>query len=125
MSRIVLAMFLSSVSFLSAFELKTYEAAVAEQKKTDKLIMIEVVRTGCHYCKDMDRDVFTDKEMSEWIAKRFIPIKISLDEQDLPLGLKVSFTPTFYFVDKNQSIVKKIPGAWNIEDFKSLTEELK
>lgn len=124
MSKIVLALFMSSL-FLSAFELKTYEAALAQQKKTNKLIMIDVVRTGCPYCKYMDKEVFADKEMSAWIAKRFIPVQINLDEQDLPLGLKVSFTPTFYFVDKNQKVVKTIPGAWNIEDFKSLTEKLK
>ena len=123
MNRIVLALLMVVLS-LSAFELKTYESALAQQKKTNKLIMIEVVREGCHYCEDMDRDVFADKEMSEWIAKRFIPIKISLNKQDLPLGLKVTFTPTFYFVDKNQKIVKKIPGAWNMEDFKSLTQKI-
>jgi len=122
-NRIVLALLMVVLS-LSAFELKTYESALAQQKKTNKLIMIEVVREGCHYCEDMDRDVFADKEMSEWIAKRFIPIKISLNKQDLPLGLKVTFTPTFYFVDKNQKIVKKIPGAWNMEDFKSLTQKI-
>ncbi|OIP57006.1 MAG: hypothetical protein AUK54_00965 [Helicobacteraceae bacterium CG2_30_36_10] len=123
MNRIVLALLMVVLS-LSAFELKTYESALAQQKKTNKLIMIEVVREGCHYCEDMDRDVFANKEMSEWIAKRFIPIKISLNKQDLPLGLKVTFTPTFYFVDKNQKIVKKIPGAWNMEDFKSLTQKI-
>jgi len=122
-NRIVLALLMVVLS-LSAFELKTYESALAQQKKTNKLIMIEVVREGCHYCEDMDRDVFANKEMSEWIAKRFIPIKISLNKQDLPLGLKVTFTPTFYFVDKNQKIVKKIPGAWNMEDFKSLTQKI-
>ena len=123
MNRIVLALLMVVLS-LSAFELKTYESALAQQKKTNKLIMIEVVREGCHYCEDMDRDVFANKEMSGWIAKRFIPIKISLNKQDLPLGLKVTFTPTFYFVDKNQKIVKKIPGAWNMEDFKSLTQKI-
>ncbi len=123
MSKVVLALMMVTL-FLSAFELKTYEAALKEQKKTNKLIMIDVVRTGCHYCEEMDRDVFADKEMAAWIAKRFIPVQINLDEQDLPLGLEVSFTPTFYFVDKNQKIVKKIPGAWNKEDFKSLTEKL-
>lgn len=124
MSKIVLSLLMVVLS-LSAFELKTYESALAQQKKTNKLIMIEIVRTGCHYCEDMEKEVFADKEMSAWITKRFIPVKINLDEQDLPLGLKVSFTPTFYFVDKNQKIVKKIPGAWSIEDFKSLTEKLK
>lgn len=124
MSKIVLAMFLCSLS-LFALEFKSYEAALIEQQKTNKLIMIDVVRTGCHYCENMDKEVFKDEEMAKWLKERFIPVKINLDDEALPLGLKVSFTPTFYFVDKNKKIVKKIPGAWNIEDFKSLTEKLK
>ena len=124
MKKIVLSLCLVSLS-LFAFEWKSYDAALLEQKKTDKLIMIDVVRTGCHYCEDMDKKVFADKEMGKWVAEKFIPVQINLDKEKLPLGLEVSFTPTFYFVDKNKKIVKKIPGAWNIEDFKSLTEKLK
>lgn len=124
MKKIVLSLCLASLS-LFAFEFKSYNAALLEQKKTDKLIMIDVVRTGCHYCEDMDKEVFENKEMGKWIQQRFIPVKINLDEEELPLGLEVSFTPTFYFIDKDKKIVKKIPGAWNIEDFKSLTEKLK
>lgn len=87
--------------------------------------MIDVVRTNCHYCKDMDKAVFEDKAMAQWIDERFIPVKINLDYEQLPLGLSVSFTPTFYFVDENHQILKKVPGSWNIEDFKSLTESIK
>lgn len=124
MSKIVLAICLASLS-LFALEFKSYDSALIEQQKTNKLIMIDVVRTGCHYCEYMDEEVFGNKEMGQWITEKFIPVQINLDEEELPLGLKVSFTPTFYFVDKDKKIVKKIPGAWNIEDFKSLTEKIK
>ncbi len=124
MNKIILAIYLASLS-LFALEFKSYDTALIEQQKTKKLIMIKVVRTGCRYCENMDKEVFADKEMAKWLKERFIPVQINLDEEELPLGLKVSFTPTFYFVDKNKKIVKKIPGAWNIEDFKSLTETIK
>lgn len=124
MSKIVLSLFLFSLS-LFGLEWKTYQTALGEQQKTNKLIMIDVVRTGCHYCEDMNKEVFENKEMAKWITQRFIPVKINLDDEELPLGLKVSFTPTFYFVDKNQKVIKRVPGSWNIEDFKSLTEMLK
>ena len=87
--------------------------------------MIEVVRSGCHYCEDMQEDVFEDEEMSKWLNERFIPVQINLDNEKLPLDVKVVFTPTFYFVNAKKEIVKKVPGAWNITDFKDLTRKIK
>ena len=87
--------------------------------------MIDVIRTDCHYCEDMDKDVFQNNEMSEWLENRFIPVKLNLKNDKLPLGIQVHFTPTFFFVDTNGKIVKKIPGSWNIEDFKDLTKGIK
>ena len=115
----------SLVFSLHAMEWKSYEEALLLQKENHKLIMIDVIRTNCHYCEDMERDVFNDKAMGTWIEERFIPVKLNLDHDTLPLGLKVSFTPTFFFVDEAHAIKKKIPGAWNIEDFQSMTKDLK
>jgi thioredoxin-related protein len=110
---------------LHALEWKSYEEAKALQKQNNKLIMLDVIRTNCRYCENMERDVFDDGAMGAWIEERFIPVKLNLDTDKLPLGLKVSFTPSFFFIDKHDVIVKKIPGAWNIEDFQSMTKELK
>ena len=110
---------------LFALEFHTYDEALQLQKQNGKIIMIDVVRSDCHYCTDMDRKVFKNKEMAAWLSERFIPAKINLNKEKLPLGLKVYFTPTFFFVDKDQKIVKKIPGSWNIQDFKDLTKNIK
>jgi thioredoxin-related protein len=106
-------------------EWKSYEEALELQKQNKKIIMIDVVRTNCHYCETMEKDVFDDKVMGKWIEERFIPVKLNLDTDALPLGLQVSFTPSFFFIDINEDIKKKIPGAWNSEDFQSMTKDLK
>lgn len=124
MIKIVVLPFLVTVS-LCATQWKSYDAALIEQKSSHKPIMIDVVRTNCHYCINMEKAVFEDTKMSEWIEERFIPVKINMDNDKLPLGLSVSFTPTFYFVDEKHNILKKIPGSWNIEDFKDLTRSIK
>jgi len=124
MSKIVLILltfFLTS----QALEWKSYEEALKIQKQNNKPIMIDVVRTHCHYCSDMQRNVFDNEAMSLWLEERFIPVKLNLDSQKLPLGLQVSFTPSFFFVNAQGEIIKKIPGAWNIEDFQSMTKDLK
>ncbi|MDD2357858.1 MAG: DUF255 domain-containing protein [Thiovulaceae bacterium] len=124
MTKISVLFLLAAIS-LGATEWKNYDEGLLEQKSSHKPIMIDVVRTNCHYCINMEKTVFEDKEMSAWIEKRFIPVKINIDHEKLPLGLTTSFTPTFYFVDEKHNVLKKIPGSWNIEDFKDLTRNIK
>ncbi|QSZ41993.1 DUF255 domain-containing protein [Sulfurimonas aquatica] len=124
MRLVVILLALACVSIF-AKDFYTYEEALEIQKKSNKVIMLDVVRDGCHYCEDMKKNVFQDKEMLEWINQRFIPVEINLDHDEIPLELKVYFTPTFFFLDKNQKVLKKVPGSWSIEDFKDLTKGIK
>lgn len=124
MNKIVSLLVFSALS-LSAMEWLSYDEGLKLQEKNHKIIMIDVIRTDCHYCSDMDKKVFENKDMQKWLSERFIPVKINLDRDKMPLGIKTSFTPSFFFVDKTQKIVKTIPGSWNIEDFKSLTKGIK
>ena len=124
MNKFVIVILLSFTS-LFAVEFYSFEDALKLQKKSNKIIMIDVVRTGCHYCEDMDKKVFQNAAMSRWLDERFISVKMNLDKEKLPLGIKVNFTPTFYFINRDNKIVKTIPGSWNIEDFKDLTKDIK
>ena len=63
---------LLAASFSHALEWQSYEKAVIEAKKSGKIIMIDAVRDGCHYCADMERNVFSDANVSAWIEARFI-----------------------------------------------------
>lgn len=112
-------------STLSAIEWKSYQEALEIQKTTHQPIMIDVMRTDCHYCSDMEKKVFNDSAMSEWLTQRFIPVKINLDTDTMPIDQKVTFTPTFFFLDGQGQILKTIPGSWNIQDFKDLTKGIK
>jgi len=124
MSKTFFLLLVSTFS-LWAIEWMSYSDALELQKKNGKIIMLDMVRSECHYCNEMELEVFENKEMIKWIDERFITVKINLDKDRIPRGIKVTFTPSFFFVDKNGSIVKKIPGAWNIVDFKDLTRGIK
>jgi len=123
-NKIIIYILLGLVSLYGA-EFHSYEQALKMQKKNHKIIMLDVMRSDCHFCIQMQKEVFENKEMLQWLEKRFILCEINLDFDDLPLGLKVHFTPTFFFVDENSKILKTIPGSWNIQDFKDLTRNIK
>ena len=114
---------LSFVSLIGA-DWMSYDEALKVQAKTGQVIMIDVVRSDCHYCIDMEKEVFDNALMHKWLDKRFIMAKINLDYEKAPLGIKTSFTPSFFFIDKKQQLIKKIPGSWNIVDFKDLTKNI-
>lgn len=124
MNKIIISL-LVAVLPLFAGEFHSYEEALALQKQNHKIIMIDVMRSDCHYCIKMQREVFDNKEMFAWLEERFILAEVNLDFDDVPLGLKVNFTPSFFFVNEKSKIVKKIPGSWNIQDFKDLTKNIK
>ena len=124
MKTIVLLLLLNFTT-LFALEFHSYDEALKIQKQNHKIIMIDVMRTDCHYCVDMDKNVLQDPKMSQYLQEKFIPVKINLDTDKLPLGIKVNFTPTFFFVNSEKKILKTIPGSWNIEDFTDLTKNIK
>jgi thioredoxin-related protein len=120
-----LLLFISLWISLNALEWKSYDEALKEANVTNKIVMIDIVRDGCHYCENMQKVVFNDTNMSLFIEKDFIPVRINISKENLPLGLHVSVTPTFIFVSKDEEIIKKVPGSWNIEDFTYFLNKVK
>ena len=100
-----------------------YKNALKIAKNEDKIILIKLTREHCHFCKQMEREVFADDEVIRTINKDFTVVKIDIGKEELPLGLKKGMTPTFIFVNKNEEIMAKIPGAWTKKDFLSILKE--
>lgn len=122
---LLLAATLFSSLFAEGVQWRSWDAGMKEAKANGKIIMIDAVRTGCHYCTEMDETLFKDEAMAAYIEKRFVPVKINLAEEDLPLGLNVSMTPTFFFITKESALLKKVPGSWNQEDFRFFLDGVK
>jgi uncharacterized protein YyaL (SSP411 family) len=104
---------------------RTWDAGMKEAKASHKIIMIDAVRTGCHYCDDMEEAVFRDAVMAAYIESRFVPVKVNLSNEKMPLDLDVSMTPTFFFVTEEGTLLKRVPGSWNRKDFRSFLEGVK
>ena len=122
---VTLLILVAGLLFGQGVEWKMWKQAVALSSQNHKIIMVEAVRDGCHYCEDMQRDVFNDSKMKEEIQKHFIPVKVNLSRQKMPLDIEVSMTPTFYFITEEKKVIKTVPGSWNQEDFKNMLREIK
>ncbi len=106
---------------------EAFDVAMYKALKEDKIIVIKAISKHCHYCKKMDREVLLEDEVVQALQKDFIAVSVDVAKDTLPLGLKAGMTPTFFFVfvDKDQTRTKRIPGAWNKEDFLEILKEAK
>ena len=102
-----------------------FEAAAERAKKEHKIIMVKATSKHCHYCKKMDREVLIDNAVVKALNKDFVVVSVDIGKDTLPLGLQCSMTPTFFFMDSEQKLIKTIPGAWNKEDFLEILNEAK
>ncbi len=102
-----------------------FDKALKQAKNENKFIMIKATSEHCHFCKKMDREVFSEKEVLSMLDKNFISVEIDVYKEMLPLGLKSKVTPTYFFIDKHAEIVKTVPGSWDKSDFLEILNEVK
>jgi len=57
------------------------KAAFLKAKKEKKPILLGISARWCHWCHTMDRLTYANKEISSFISKNFIPIKVDTDER--------------------------------------------
>lgn len=100
-----------------------YSEAMKKAKKEQKIVVIEATSKRCHYCKKMDREVLSDEDVVTALSKDFVLVKVDVSSQKLPLELKSTMTPTFFFVNPEEKLIKTIPGSWSKEDFLEILKE--
>jgi thioredoxin-related protein len=103
----------------------SFDEAIKIAKKENQIIMVELLREDCLFCKKMEREVLGEKEIVEAIKKDFLSVIIDVEKEKLPKGLEKGLTPTFAFFNKEGEMFSVIPGAWNREDFLALLKYIK
>lgn len=77
-----------------------FESALKQANDENKLLMIKGKSEHCHFCKKMDREVFSEKEVRDVLSKDFISVEIDVEKEKLPLGIEYKVTPTYMRVEK-------------------------
>jgi thioredoxin-related protein len=104
----------------------TFEKALKKAKKEDKIILVKATAPHCRYCVKMEK-ICRDPDIVKILNQSFVVVPVDLSQETLPLDLHVSMTPTFFFLFVNKENdkvkIKRIPGAWNQEDFIDILKE--
>jgi thioredoxin-like negative regulator of GroEL len=86
-------------------------AAMAQAKKTNKLIMVDFYTDWCGYCKKLDAETYTDPAVIQEAAK-VIPLKLDAEREGKSLAqrLRPHGFPSIYFLNSKGEVEGFIGG---------------
>jgi thioredoxin-related protein len=102
------------------FEKGTFKKVLAKAKTQKKILMIDFFTDWCKWCVELDKKVYTDKDVAEFANKKQINWKIDAEKgEGIELAKKyaVNGFPTIVFVDGNGDEVDRIVGYMPAKDF--------
>lgn len=112
---------------------RTWDAGLKEAASTGKPILVDVYTDWCGWCKRMDRDVYAKPEVSEYLAKHFVAIKLDAESKaparyqgrsetgrSIAQGFRVTGYPTTVFLRSNGEHLVNVPGYRPAPDFRVL-----
>jgi len=111
------------VSFVRSDKLMT---VLEKAKEEDKLIFVDFYTTWCLPCKMMDEDVFTDKNVANYMNQHFINYKVDAERgggPNLALIYQVNVFPTLLFLDADGQVLVRKEGAAYQTELRRLAEE--
>lgn len=102
----------------------SWEEALAEAKKQDKILFVDAYAVWCGPCKRMSANVFPNDKVGEFYNKHFINLKIDMENGDMDFRRKypVSAYPTLMFIDYTGEMVHQVKGAMDVNGFLKLGE---
>lgn len=121
---VLFATILSNTTFVLAQGIEffegTWEEALMEASKEEKLIFVDAYAEWCGPCKRMARNVFTQDEVGEFYNKNFINLKVDMEKpqnRDFSKKYPAAAFPTLYYIDFTGEVVQNIKGAQTVENF--------
>lgn len=97
----------------------------ARAEQEDRIILINVVATWCHWCHVMEEKTYADPEVAAMLAKDFVAIRIDSDARpDIAERYREWGWPATAFLTPKATPVTALRGYKNPEKFKRLLREL-
>ena len=112
---------------------QNYDAALVKAKQDQKLVMVDVYTDWCGWCKKLDKDAYSNKDVLDKLSKDFVSVKINPEKSDANNKLAKKFGvqgyPHIAFVDttgkKVGEIVGYVPAKEFLKKLNEVTEQAK
>ena len=102
----------------SPFQTITFDKALAQAKKSDKVVMIDFYTTWCVPCKQLDNTTWKDDSVVKWLRQQTVALKIDAEkEPKLASRYRVNAYPSMVFVAPDGKEKGRIIGYRDAQRF--------
>ncbi|HFU74596.1 MAG TPA: thioredoxin family protein, partial [Helicobacteraceae bacterium] len=99
-----------------------YDTALATAKKSDRILVLIVLKDPCPYCDRLANNTLSDTNV-EKALKDFVPVVVDIND-DYPKGFRPAMTPVTMFVNpQTEDLLWESMGAVNAKTFQSDLKE--
>jgi len=117
MKKIAAVLVLLSMTLFAEVKFTDMFDAYDEAKAQKKLVLVMLSQEGCSGCEYMKNVVYKNKDVSKYISDNYIAVYLDIYAEPVPEELEHFATPTYYFLDEDENILKRINGGENAKDF--------
>ena len=115
-----LALGATTVQAQVRFETGSTDSVRKKALESGKLVFIDLYATWCGPCRTMERDVFSRRDVGEFMERWFVAAKYDVDRSTgkaLSQQYGVRSIPTYLIFDKAGDLLGRIQGASDAETF--------
>ncbi len=101
--------------------------AISKAKSSGKYIFLDFYTDYCPPCKVMDKEVFGDRQLANYLNENFINVKVNAGKTDganLASLYSVSAYPTLIFADEHGNALMRKEGGTSISTVRYMAEEV-
>lgn len=117
MKKILILLFILTSSIFAKVEWTDIFDVYDDAKASNKVVMVMLSQKGCPGCEYMKSVVLEDEKVSKLLKDSFISVVLDVHEDFMPENLEYFATPTFYFLDAQEKILKRVNGGEKAKDF--------
>ena len=116
---LLLSSLIADVKYTDLFD--AYDNAKAQHKT----VMLMLSQKGCPGCAYMEDVVFNNTDVAKKLKEDYIVVHLDVHEDSIPDGIEYFATPTFYFLDADKKVLKRLNGGENAKEFSETLSALK
>ncbi len=117
---IAMMLLVGGVSAQVKFQDVSPEELLKMAEKVDKLVFVDIYADWCPPCRAMERDVFSRKDVAEFMDARFVSAKYNMDKdtgKELAGRYNVRSIPTYLIFNSKGDFLGRLQGMMPADDF--------
>jgi len=100
-----------------------WDAGLAEAGNRGRPVLVDVYTDWCGWCKRMDRDIYSRRDVQDYLSRRFVTVKLNAESNEMTRYEGQSYTsralaarfgvngyPTTIFLTSQGAFLGNVPG---------------